>query len=652
MRVFVDGLNLIRVESDVYIHHIHIDGHEVSFKSVEGFFQYFETKHPLELHKSDTVMVNHQSYPLEIGLVTLTDAFDKKYRYDGPLGAIYSQEKTTFNLFTPVAKEVYVVVNEVYHLMQYEKPIWTVTLEGDYEGQNYYYYVRLVDAFKKVSDPYAVGASVDGNVIIDWQKTMQLEKTPIKIKNYVDAVLYEGHIRDMSIHLDVESPGVFEGVTQKSHYLGNSVLNYIKNLGMTHLQLLPVFDFEGVDDLNKSKLYNWGYNPSQFFSVEGWLSQDPKDPYSRINGFKKVIFEAHQIKLGIIMDVVFNHVYQYKTFPYDDLVPGYFYRHDGHHQMTDASYCGNDVETRHYMVRKLIVDNLKHWTKRYQLDGFRFDLMGLLDLDTMHLIESELRKINPYIMLYGEGWNMPTEVPPRLRSNMNNQAFFTNYAHFNDAYRNAMKGEMHGPGLGYATGNKSLINKAMLVINGSPHMFDSPNQSINYVECHDNVTFYDKMLLTCGFQNPDFKYAQDFANHLIAISQGIPFYHAGQEFYRSKKGVENSYNSPDEINQIHWNIHQESIKKLKKLLKIRKKYQLYRQTTYSDLTTVNREKDLIIYTLENDKMILKHYIKNTYGLEKLTIDSGKLIFPSQYALTQDDSIIVDQPGIYIVHYKK
>ena len=183
-------------------------------------------------------------------------------------------------------------------------------------------------------------------------------------------------------------------------------------------------------------------------------------------------------------------------------------------------------------------------------------------------------------------------------------------------------------------------------------MFSSPNQSINYVECHDNLTFYDKMVLSHGLQLPDFKIAQDLANHLIAISQGIPFYHAGQEFYRSKKGVENSYNHPDEINQITWRVNEDAVKKLKTLLKLRKKYKLYRQTTYSDQVSIKKLNKLIVYRLEDEKNILIHYVKNYFDLEKLPLEEGKLIFPSQKALTENHSVYVDQPGIYIIHIKK
>lgn len=247
---------------------------------------------------------------------------------------------------------------------------------------------------------------------------------------------------------------------------------------------------------------------------------------------------------------------------------------------------------------------------------------------------------------------MPNEVSVRHRSNMSNQSQFPSVAHFNDSYRNTMKGELHGPGLGYTMGNTHLTHKAMDLIIGSPQMFTSPNQSINYVECHDNSTFYDKMLLNCGYENPQFKVCEDFANHLIAVSQGIPFYHAGQEFYRSKKGVENSYNSPDVINMIHWNIHEDAVKKLKKVLQIRKKFSLYRQNQYSSQVTIDRQDKLIIYKLEDDKNLLIHYIKNVFGIEKLPLEHGHLIFPSQHAVAEDEYVYVDQPGIYIVHIKK
>jgi pullulanase len=654
MRVFVDDLDLIRIESSIYIYDIKLKDNTVTWHTNDGFSQFFTTEKPIRLHLDDTIIINKVSYPLEIGVVTLTKAFEKKYRYDGKLGYSYQKEQTTFRLFTPVAKKVILVVDDKQYEMNYQEPIYHVTVQGDLEGKKYYYLVKLVDTFKKVKDPYAYASGKDNeNYIVDFAKTLKTKPSPIKLKNYVDAVIYEGHIRDMSINLDVQSKGLFEGLIEKSKLLGTSVLNYIKKLGITHLQLLPVFDFEGVDDLDKTKLYNWGYNPSQFFCVEGWYSENPDDPYQRINSFKKVVNKAHQLGLGINMDVVYNHVYEYWTYPYDDLVPGYFYRHDSMKKMTDASFCGNDIETRHYMVRKLIIDSLIHFVQEYQIDGFRFDLMGLLDLELMRQIEKQLKSINPNLMLYGEGWNMHTEVPRSQRSNMQNQKLFPTYAHFNDTYRNTMKGELHTPNLGYAMGNIDYIDRAINAITGSKDLFTTKNQSINYVECHDNLTFYDKMLLSTGYERKTFRYYQDFANHLIAISQGVPFYHAGQEFYRSKKGIDNSYNSPDEINQIHYQVELESVEKLKEILKIRAQFDLYRQTEYNtNQTTTQREGNIIIYTLENENEKLVHYLKNKNGLEKINIKEGHLIFSSRKVIVEENALFVDHPGVYIFYHQK
>lgn len=652
MRIFIDSMTLLRIESDQYIGQITIPGYVIRWVKNEGYHQFFATDHAIDLHLCDHIIVNGVTYPLEIGLVTLTKEFETRFRYDGPLGYDYTKSSTRFALFTPVAKEVFVVMDGFEYPMTYHEPIWERIIDGDLEGKAYYYKVRLVDRFENVMDPYSDALGLEGSYVIDWHQLTPIHPTPIKLKNPVDAVIYEGHVRDMTIGLDIVNKGVFEGLIERSKLLKGSLLHYIKRLGMTHLQLLPIYDFEGVDDVEKDQLYNWGYNPSFYFGVEGWYAKDPKDPYQRINALRQVINEAHRLKLGVNMDVVYNHVYNHLTFPYDHLVPGYFYRHNNAKKMTNASFCGNDVETRNYMVRRLIVDSLIHFVERFQIDGFRFDLMGLLDLETMAIIETELRKRHPSIMLYGEGWNMITEVPNKLRSNMNNQASFPYISHFNDFYRNTMKGELHGPGLGFTMGNKNLIQKAMDAIIGSPQLFTSPNQSINYVECHDNLTYYDKMLLSCGFEKDGFKICQDFANHLIAISQGIPFYHAGQEMYRTKMGVENSYNSPDDINKITWNPKLEAVEKLRKLLKIRKQHQLYRQSTYNTSVSIERDQNTLIYRLENHREILLHYIKCEGGIEKFPLHQGTLIFPSQKVLTEENDIFVDQPGIYIVKLKK
>ena len=652
MNAFIDDLRLIRIESDTYINDVSLSDYRFTWLKNEQGSQFFETDKDIEIHAWDHIVINGQSIPLHIGLVTLSNRFNHKYQYDGPLGVYYHQDYTEFYLFTPVARDVELIVDGVTYQTTYQSGVRYTKVQGNLEGKTYVYHVRLEDVWYDVKDPYAHAQGLDGNYIIDWHQTIESSKTPIKLKHYVDAVIYEGQVRDMTVNLDVANKGTFNGLIAPSQWLGMRPIDYVKKLGITHLQLLPVYDFELVDEVQKDKLYNWGYNPSQYFSLEGWFSVNPKDPYDRINGFKQLINAAHDIGLGINMDVVYNHVFNNHTFPYDYLVPGYFYRHDASHQMTNSSYCGNDLETRHYMVRRLIIDSLKQWASVFQVDGFRFDLMGLMDIKTMLEIEKELKKINPSIMLYGEGWNMDNAMLPGERANQHNQKKFTTYAHFNDYFRNHLKGELHDPLLGYTMGNHKLTTKVMQALIGSPHMFESPNQSLNYVECHDNMTYYDAAVVK-GFQITDIKASADLAMHMIAIAQGIPFYHAGQEFYRTKKGVENAYKSSDEFNAIIWRPRDEGVKKLTQLLKIRKTFKVYRQTTY-DKTKVSVEKSgkLIVYTLEDDKHKLIHYVKNYFELERLPMPAGQLIFPSQKALTEDHAIFVDQPGIYIVHIKK
>ncbi|HPG43870.1 MAG TPA: alpha-amylase family glycosyl hydrolase, partial [Acholeplasmataceae bacterium] len=313
MRIFIDSMTLLRIESDAYITDIKIPDYTIKWVKNEGYNQYFVANRPLELHLVDEIEINHQTYPVEVGLVTLTKEFENRFRYDGKLGYDYGKTSTKFTVFSPVAKEINVVIDEIVYPMTYHEPVWERVVDGDMLNKKYHYQVRLVNAFKDVLDPYADAMAYDGSYIIDWDALDPIMPTPITLKHMTDAVIYEGHVRDLSVHLDVKHPGLFEGLIEDSKLLKGSVLNYIKKLGMTHLQLLPVFDFEGVNDTDKKLAYNWGYNPSCYFAVEGWFSKDPYNPYDRINAFRSVVNEAHRMKLGINMDVVYNHVFNHKT---------------------------------------------------------------------------------------------------------------------------------------------------------------------------------------------------------------------------------------------------------------------------------------------------------------------------------------------------
>ncbi len=649
MKAYIDDFNLIRIEGLEPIKYVAMKNNKVRLKRINKTTVLGYLKNELVLNIENIVYVNDYKLVLEIGLVTQTSNFNQKYQYDGPLGAIYKKEETSFYVFSPTAQDLKVVLDGTEYEMIYRNGVWEATVKGNHHLKAYYYLVKNKSFYKKALDPYAKAGTNDFSYVIDFSKTKQISKSSITQTNYLDTIIYEGHVRDLTHNLKLDNKNLYLGLIEKSEFLGMSVLDYIKSLGVTHLQLLPIYDFGGVNDINKDELYNWGYNPEQYFLLDGWYSKDPNNPIARINEVKEVVEYAHNIGLGINMDVVYNHVYEAKKFSYDILVPNYFYRFSNQ-KMTNTSGCGSDNETKNYMVRRLIVDSLIFFVEEYKIDGFRFDLMGLMDIQTMLLIEKELKKRNPKIMLYGEGWNMPSAISEKERPNMSNQKLIKGYAQFNDQFRNVLKGTDNG---GYAMGANNDFQIVKWSILGSPNLFDSPLQSINYVECHDNHTFYDKLTISTNYSDSVKMEYSDFALHLVIISQGIPFIHAGQEFYRSKNGVENSYKSNDSINAIKWGPRLTSVDKLKKLIKIRKEHPVYHQKYYLENGEVKEVNSLIEYVLKNGEYTLTHYLKNDHKTNILDLEGKRLIFASHdFLLAGVDKIKINKPGVYIVKENK
>lgn len=640
MKSFIEDFNLVKIESKEYIDSVFLLGKRLSFSHIVGDNQFFEADFRIPLEKANFIQINNQEYPLYIGHVTLRKDFEETYRYDGRLGAIYSKTATTFKVYSPVSNNISLVIDDIKYQMNYHKPIWQITLNGDYNLKNYYYLVELNHKLERVVDPYALAGTTDYSTVIDIKQTIPIKDNFIKQKKALDSVIYEAHIRDLTTNLTVPNKKLYLGVTEKSEELNQSVLEYIKDLGITHLQLLPVQDFHEVDAYNKDKYYNWGYNPQSYFTLTGWYSKDPLNPYLRINEFKTLVDKAHDLNLGIVLDVVYNHVYERDLFPYDKLVPGYFYRHDNEFKATNAPLVGNEIETRNYMVRKLIVDSLVYLTKTFKLDGFRFDLMGIMDIETMLLIEDKLKDINPSIMLYGEGWNMVTEVSDERRSNMRNNEYFPYYGHFNDYYRDVLKGGQHHMSKGYLAGARDRLFDVLMVLTGSSNIFFDSSQSVNYIDCHDNYTYRDFLTLT-NTPKEKIPYYLDFANHFIAISKGIAFYHAGQELYRTKKLVRNTYNLDDSYNGIVWEIP-ESISNFKKILEIRKKY----LNKPGEILGTKFIKNLILYEVVNKKDHLRIYIKNDFRENKVKEEFDN-IFSSTPINKTAKMFSFNKPGIYI-----
>lgn len=514
------------------------------------------------------------------GKVVRTKSFIDQNNYQkDDLGFDYHKTHTDFRIWAPISKKVNLILENnnqersVYDLSYDKQGVWHVRVDGDLESCLYHYQVYVNGGWKRVKDPYAMSSNANG----EWAYIIDPSKVYQPKSNYLNKdlpIIYEVSVRDFSSdpNIDFKNPKQYLGMieeglqTDGTHPLG---FDYVKTLGISHIQLMPVYDFTGVDENKPNESYNWGYNPSQYFVPEGSYSSKPNHPYQRINELRTLIDTYHQAGIGVIMDVVYNHVDQYDIFPYEILVPGYSFRLDDLDIMTDFSGCGNDLNTSRPMIRKLIIDSLKHWMVFYKMDGFRFDLMGLIDYETMNKAYEACKSIREDILFYGEGWKI--DQNSKL-AHMFNPKVDKNIKFFNDQFRDSLKGSTFNVlDKGFIFGNMQYQKIVNSLMEGKGHI--SPDQSINYIECHDNHTVFDKGMTI--FNNEDLvEKHQLIGTCLTILFPGIPFMHLGQEFYRSKSFVENSYNESDSINRVTWNAldaYWHDIEMVKQMIRLRKK---------------------------------------------------------------------------------
>lgn len=487
--------------------------------------------------------------------------------------------------------------------------VWSIELEGDWN--RYYYMYRLEWADHSIhyaTDPYARAVSANGQrtAIIDLDRTnpdgWEQDEGPV-LERTTDAIIYELHVRDFSMDPDFNT-GIKDLSTAQGRFAaftytglmdseGNSVgLDHLLELGITHVHLLPVADFHTVNDFSElGTEYNWGYDPQHYNVPEGSYSSNPADPEMRIRELKRLVQSLHTAGIGVIMDVVYNHTYSVEKGPFEPIVPGYYYRTDEQGKLTNGSGVGNELATERPMVRKYIKDSLRYWAEEYHIDGFRFDLMALIDTPTVEQLTRELRaEIRPDLLIYGEPWTGGESPQPllTLKGTQRDKGF----AVFNDNYRSAIKGDSDGTGNGFATGAENQEERVLQGAFGAIYDFTAhPSETVNYVTAHDNLNLWDKILTVrhvrenCRFPqweqgNPkDGRTAEQavaeadpyqeldesnllenetvrkslLANGMILTSQGIPFIHAGDELLRSKYGDHNSYRSSDVVNAIRWN---------------------------------------------------------------------------------------------------
>ena len=552
-----------------------------------------------------TIYYNGTPCVVTVPNIYSTEYFESEYTYEGDdLGATWTKEATAFRLWAPTASAVsvnlYVSGTEgtadliaSHEMIADVNGTWIATVEGDLNGTYYTYSVTPKGETVEAVDPYARTTGVNGNrgMIVDLDSTDPAgweNDTYVTQENYTDAVIWELHVRDFSIDESsgMENKGKYLAFTESGTTVpGTDIstgVDYMVDLGVNYVHLLPVYDINSVDETVGG--YNWGYDPKNYNVPEGSYSTDPYNGAVRVTEFKQMVQALHDQDIGVVMDVVYNHVADAGNFCFNKIVPGYFSRihDDGSYQSNSG--CGNDTASERAMVRKYIVDSVLYWAEEYHIDGFRWDLVGLIDIDTINEVMAEVHAVNPNIIFYGEGWEMCTWTTKdgyvnRMTIQPNDTKVNGNagtFAFFNDTIRNVIHGGVFtATDKGFTSGNMNGSTKmtvsagytANSVWGSNGGTVDTPLQTINYASCHDNYTLFDNLTIdvmdATGVSAAEAAQQAAAMNNLGAAyyitAQGIPFIHAGEEMLRSKPDStqengfnHNSYNAGDEINSIKW----------------------------------------------------------------------------------------------------
>ena len=595
---------------------------------------------------------------VEYGIITKTTRFDQENSYLGDdLGVSYSRKQSTFALWSPTSHSVRLLLvkgrrRQEFMMARSERGVFRLALAGNWGGYRYCYYLEMPKAQVKVVDPYAksLSANTEYGVVINPAKIKQDLGKAIELGPYVDQIIYEISVRDMTSapSANVRFPrkylGLAESKTKYHNY--STALDYIASLGVTMLQVLPVTDFGSVDELNLDAGYNWGYDPVHFMALEGGYSRKPQDGYSRIVEFKKMIKAFHNHNLAVSLDLVYNHVYQVENSAFNKLVPNYYFLMNEEGELSNGSYCGNDYDSAKIMARKYLIDSCLNWVREYDIDAFRFDLMGIIDNETMNQIVERMREIKPHFIVYGEGWDMPAMLESSQKTTINNHQQTPQIAFFSDRFRDVVKGSSHHneertPGYGSYNVNliedmKNVMAASVLDYGWGPYVAE-PHQMINYVECHDNLTLWDKLSYCCESEGEKERLARvKLMNACVLLAQGVPFIHAGQEFARTKMLDHNSYRSSDEINKIDYQRmiqYHSVVNYTKDLIRLRKDYPQFRLLDKASIARQvsfeNLDHGCLLYRIVNEEGQLDCFINPTYETIDYEYDKAVLILANE-----------------------
>ncbi len=586
-----------------------------------------------------------------------TSEFESANLYAGhDLGAVWTKEATQFRVWAPTASQVLIhlyrsgdqedLLQSVL-MLQDIKGTWVAKIDGDMNGIYYTYAVTVDGETKEAVDPYARAVGVNGNrgMVINLRATDPEgfeEETIPPFENATDAVIYELHIRDFSADSSsgIRNKGKYLAFTEEgtlNSYGDKTGVDYLVELGITHLHLLPTFDYHTVDEtrLNEEQ-FNWGYDPKNYNVPDGSYSTDPYHGEVRIKEFKQMVQALHKKGIRVIMDVVYNHTMEGGESNFNRIVPGYYYRLTQEGYFSNASGCGNETASERAMMRKFIIDSVVYWVQEYHIDGFRFDLMGIHDIQTMNELRRVLNELDPSILVYGEGWTGGLSPLPDWKRAIKNNIKNMNpgIAAFNDNLRDTIKGSVfQASEKGYINGRNGLeesikfgvaastwhqgVDYGRVVYSSNAPWAAEPSQTVNYTSAHDNFTLWDKLALSNPKDSHELRVRMNLLSAAILFTcQGIPFFQAGEEFLRSKplneEGTafdDNSYRSPDMINSLKWDqlhLNKEVVDYYKGMIALRKKHELLRLSRAEEIRAYLRfldwsQPNVVSFLLTNEE---------------------------------------------------
>lgn len=578
---------------------------------------------------------------------TVEDIYNSYPVYDGnDLELIVDNSGTHFTLWSPAVQNVRVLIYDkdrngvaidTLEMHPGEKGVWRAAVPQMLYGKFYTFQVQSQGRWlAETPGIYAKAVGTNGKraAIINMSQTnpqgWDNDHGPV-VKNINDAVIYEMHHRDFSMHHSggIVHIGKFLALTEVGTHnnLGAKTgIDHLKELGVTHVHILPSYDFNSVDESNlPANQYNWGYDPQNYNAPEGSYATDPSDPAVRIREMKEMVQALHNAGIGVIMDVVYNHTGDNGGSNFSLTAPGYFYRHNPDGSYSNASGCGNETASNRQMMQNFIVNSVKYWASEYHIDGFRFDLMAIHDIETMNRVARELKTINPSIFVYGEGWTAgDSPLPVERRALKENVSKMQDIAVFSDDIRDAVKGHYSNEAeRGFATGkpgNEETVKIGIVASTAHPQVdytkgnnskfayATAPTQIINYVSCHDDLMLTDKLAKSMPEADVATRQrAARLAQTIVFTSQGTPFMFAGEEIFRDKKGVHNSFVSPDYINAIDWDLKTTNIDQFeyyRELIALRKAHPAFRMTTAADIA-----KNLV-FDNETRTNVISYSLKN------------------------------------------